>query len=180
MQNLVFGAGCAMAFSDENIGDYKFLFINSLLNMVGSDDKNYFALNKDKKIFLPLPPKEDGEMFGNTAKLLNESLSEKPIYTKEMHERGELPPVGSEVLIPHAGSERHEVVVGTPDKDNMIISMCNGYYRRINVDDIRPLPSPVDELDRELDRFFELNSIEDLAKAIINGDIDGLTYNQSS
>jgi hypothetical protein len=75
----------------------------NVVNDYNSDKWDYFSCNEtilafhskevacddgERLIHLPLPPKKDKEM-----------PEDKPVYTKEMHERGELPPVGSNFIM---------------------------------------------------------------------------------
>lgn len=86
--------------------------------------------DNEKLIHLPLPPKE------------KEMSETKPVYTKEMHERGELPPIGSSVQL--------EDSVGTIELGVDVVGLfpvlTRGMYRLVSLEQIKPIPKIEDEL----------------------------------
>ena len=69
----------------------------------------------------------------------------KPVYTKEIHERGEKPTIGDKVKYP---SGEGVIVVNKPDESGVIIvldSHCNE-YKRVSLTGIEPIPTIEDEL----------------------------------
>ena len=155
------------------------------------------ALNP-KEITLPIPPKEEemkkpievhngtGEKInietidlgGRTIvqiKLKEDKEMQKPTYTKEMYERGELPPVGSEVMT----SCGKAVINLPPDKVGFMIAETNGVYQTLTIGNVKPV-SPVDELAAKIANAADSDDVrstrEMIAKAIINGDIDVSKY----
>lgn len=107
-------------------------------------------------------------------------IANHPIYTREMHERGELPPVGSEVIVSF-DSKPSIVVSSEPDDNGMIVTKFDGEYLITCIDVVKPLPTPADELrDKLVESMDNSNTAftyaEHIAKSIINGDIDLSKY----
>lgn len=98
----------------------------------------------------------------------------KPVYTKEMHERGELPQVGSEVVIRYnfdskTVTHRGEVLFIS----NTNIILCkDGHDTHYHTCDyiIEPIPTIEDELvDDIVDHFnYEFGHCKDLAVKLID------------
>lgn len=97
------------------------------------DDAKEPLKAKAKLIHLPLPPKE------------KEMEETKPVYTKEMHERGELPAIGAKVKYP---SGEGVIVANKPDESGVIIVLDSHYneYKRVSLAGIEPIPTIEDEL----------------------------------
>lgn len=98
--------------------------------------------DNEKLIHIPLPPKE---------KPMEET---KPTYTKEMHERGELPAIGSKVKYL---SCKGEVVVNKPDESGVIVVLDSHYneYKMIALSAIKPIPTIEDDLREWLDGYID-------------------------
>ena len=90
----------------------------------------------------------------------------KPIYTKEMDERGELPPVGSEIKYP---SGKGVVVINEPDDNGVIVVIENSEggksYKRVALSAITPPSSLMYEVARHITDYFNSGNscYEDLA-----------------
>ena len=162
------------------------------------------GIEHSKEINLPMPPKEEemkNQVYGaaeaqESAVKASRAIDalkeigcdyidgkwmirpkEAPIYTKEMHDRGELPPVGSEVMTSHGKA----VVKLPPDKAGFMIAEANGVYQTLTIGNVRPLPTSADKLRDELVRSMDNSNTaftyaDHIAKAIINGDIDVSKY----
>lgn len=89
--------GCSYKYYSNS--DFFNFFISDGRLVLGFFDSEAASDSGEKLIHLPLPPKEN-EMesqlpTASSGTEMPETKPTKPIYTKEMHERGELPPVGS-------------------------------------------------------------------------------------
>ena len=120
--------------------------------------------NNEKLINLPLPPKKESKM-----------PEEKPAYTKEMRERGELPPVGSYFVmsdIPnHAWFSKfnglHCKVLALTEYENGVVvtfdSEKEGFGALWHYEGMEPLPTIENELseiwDNEPDKHSIINAI---------------------
>ena len=215
VQRLVFGAGGEWFGGSKRVDlmGFKYLFVDADLNIERSKSSYIFERSDNKEILLPLPPKAcDQARYDNITKSINiakaidevlsevlnahsnvdrglienKKMKERPAYTKQMHERGELPPVGSEVIV-GSDSKPSIVVANKPDDNGMIVTKFDGEYLITCIDVVKPIPSPVDELAEILaDEVGEWTSKiigegakevgAGLAKAIINGEIKGLSY----
>lgn len=110
-------------------------------------DEGTAKTENEKLIHLPLPPKE---------KTMKEA---KPTYTKEMHERGEYPPIGSKVKL----RDGVGVVELGVDSNGFFPVLTNGKYRLLDIGCVKPIPTIEDEL---TDFFKEQSGMQpcDLAK----------------
>lgn len=122
-------------YSNHHIFDDKsfFYFCDNELHLE-CDDFEIFARNTNKKlIHLPLPPKE------------KEMEETKPIYTKEMHERGEFPAIGAKVKYPPGEGV---ISVDEPDESGVIVVLDSHYkeYKRVALAAIKPISTIEDEL----------------------------------
>lgn len=203
VQKLIFSAGGKWNGGADSVGwtraDY--LFVNRWLRIscrpcIGNDD--YFEKHPNKEITLPLPPKEKempklnpkqqeqkykDEFEEVRLAALNSchTFVDKPTYTKEMCERGELPPVGSEVQI-EFNDNWFNVTVEYVGKKYAIAKSKKGkeFCIKLSGDKWRAKTSPVDELAAEIANASDNDEVhpshELIAKAIINGDIDLSKY----
>ena len=81
----------------------------------------------------------------------------KPAYTKEMHERGELPPVGSEVKV----SSGSGVVRLDQDEHGFLCILVNGEYCLISKDAIKPIPTIEDDIAGIIHQFCDESTFKD-------------------
>lgn len=113
--------------------------------------------NNEKLINLPLPPKKESKM-----------PEEKPVYTKEMHERGELPVVGMEFLMCDLAEHNRCydfsglkcTVISTAEfNDHLVVTFNNeieGIGSLIKHDQwMLPLPTIEDELTDDIAEYFD-------------------------
>lgn len=92
----------------------------------------------------------------------------KPVYTKEMHERGEWPPVGS---IVNYCVDEVEVLINKPDTDGCIIIIMRGEYLPVKIDKIKPIPTIEDDVAGIIHQFCDELTFKDsniAAKQILN------------
>lgn len=66
----------------------------------------------------------------------------KPVYTKEMHERGEYPPIGSKVKL----MVGYGVVELGVDSNGFFPVLTNGKYQLLDIDSVKPITTIEDEL----------------------------------
>lgn len=121
-------------------------FINDGELVLGFFDSEAASDSGEKLIHLPLPPKEN-EMesqlpTASSGTEMPEVKLIKPIYTKEMHERGEYPPIGSEVQL-RTGVGTIELGV---DSVGLFPALINGKYCLVDIGSIKPIPTIEDEL----------------------------------
>lgn len=109
--------------------------------------------DNEKPISLPLPPKEN-EMesqlpTASSGTEMPEVKSVKPIYTKEMHERGLLPKVGMECLIAYKGGNTFKGKIKYISKDGFVYERENGpdsFNGSIDIVKFKPIPTIEDDL----------------------------------
>ncbi|AGR46566.1 hypothetical protein TW1_050 [Pseudoalteromonas phage TW1] len=112
------------------------------------------------------------------------------IHVNNLPKSEEWPAVGDEVLICknvnllelHRFNGKQCKVIGVCEHDNkkvLTLSHKSCGLAAMNMGEwIKKPPTPEQELDAKLYDFFQCNSEKDLAEAIINGEIEGLTYEQ--
>lgn len=153
VQNLVFNAGGSWLSGSvqiKNLGA-EWHFIDSELLISNSYQIDCNKPNV-KLIAIPLPPRyltesqKDWPQVGDSAL----TSSKQKVSVLAIH--------GGEAWVKYDGTP-----IGTG-------------YASVRVATLSKPPTPEEELDRKLYDFFQCNSEEDLAEAIINGEIEGLEY----
>lgn len=107
----------------------------------------------EKLIHLPLPPKENemGSQLhtADSGAEMPEVKPIKPIYTKEMHERGLLPKVGMECLIAYKGGNTFKGKIKYISKDGFVYEREDGvdsFNGSVDIVEFKPIPTIEDEL----------------------------------
>lgn len=145
----------------------------------------YDYIPSDDAEFKSFKPHEWVTQAVNLALSLRDANIVKPIYTREMQERGELPPVGCKVEIP---SGYGIVAINKPDVNGIVIvestsGESKGEYKRVALSAIKPTPTPQEKLAEQIFQHSGIRardggkeSASDIAKAILDGEIPGFKY----
>lgn len=170
VQQLAFNCGfdwCGV--SERAYTEKPFLYFSDSKITFGIIASSFIESDK-KEIKIPLP--ETKNQKGTP------QMAAKPIYTEEMKKNGELPPVGY-------WFEGHIVELNKPDSNECIVtSYRDGAYSFVSLKSIPTTKTPeevkAENLTSKLDEFckaeIDIWKLEILSKAIIKGEISGLTY----
>lgn len=93
----------------------------------------------------------------------------KPVYTKEMHERGELPVVGMEVLVCFKGGNTFKGKIKYISSYGFVFEKENGkdnFNGSLDIVEFKPLPTIKDELAELLDEVQHVNKAEIVDKML--------------
>lgn len=163
--------------SNHNFKDGEYFYISKTKYGFGSE--RFCKLDGAKLIHLPLPPKENK---------MPEVKPVKPIYTKEMLEHGELPPVGSFVekytdskpfkarthedySMPDAWPKgsKLEVIAHTKICGKLLpVVKFDNWVSAIMLREIKPIPTIEDEMNKILSNHYDNGGMdEDLIKKFL-------------
>ena len=118
--------------------------------------------NKHAGEIITTPYMAEAEEYLNSG---DYEMSDKPVYTKEMHERGELPPVGSCFVMVgisiNSSWKRFEglpceVLSLTEYKGRAVVTFYNvkeGFGALWHIESMKPIPTIEDELSNEIANY---------------------------
>lgn len=131
--------------------DEPFLSETSDIEIAKTEDLHIKIINHTNE-HVQFIPKDNTLQIGGFKLLNADDTERKPVYTKEMHDRGEKPPVGSLVEVETYGNG---VVKLHPDIHGLLCVLIAGEYYLVDKSALKPIQTIEDELVEDIAEYFD-------------------------